>query len=194
MGSTLQNADAKDALRMVGYARRSTAGQTLEGQIEALRDAGCARVFCDTASGARADRRQLTKLLAHLEPGDLLVVTAIDRLARSVFDLFAIVKVISDRGAAFRSLREPWTDTGTATGRLMLAVLAGLADVERDLIRTRTSEGMARAKARGAKFGRRPKLTPAQRREALARRDAGEALSEIARTYAVNPSTISRLK
>lgn len=191
----MQNTPAKQPSgRVLGYARRSTAGQSLEAQVEALRDAGCSRIFCDTASGARADRRELKRMLASLNSGDVVVVTRIDRLARSTFDLFFIVKLIVDRQASFRSLSEIWADTSTATGRMMIAVLGGIADVERDLIRTRTSEGMARAKARGAKFGRRPKLTPAQRREALARRDAGEPLSEIARTYAVNPSTISRLK
>jgi hypothetical protein len=104
-------------------------------------------------SGARADRRELNKLLAGLEAGDVVVVARIDRLARSTFDLFAIVKSIVDRKAQFRSLAEPWADTSTSSGRLMIAVLGGLADVERDLIRTRTSEGRERAKTRGVKLG-----------------------------------------
>ena len=97
-------------------------------------------------------------------PGDVVTVTRIDRLARSTFDLFAIVKRIVDTGAQFRSLAEPWADTSTSTGRLMIAVLGGLADVERDLIRTRTAEGRRRAKARGQRMGRPPKLTPEQQR------------------------------
>ncbi len=101
-------------------------------------------------------------MLAALVPGDVVTVTRIDRLARSTFDLFAIVKQIVDAGAQFRSLAEPWADTGTSTGRLMIAVLGGLADVERDLIRTRTAEGRSRAKARGQHMGRPPKLTPQQ--------------------------------
>ncbi len=124
----------------------------------------------------------------------MVVVTRIDRLARSTFDLFAIVKSIVDCKAQFRSLAEPWADTSTATGRLMIAILGGLADVERDLIRTRTAEGRERAKARGVKLGRKPKLTPQQKREALARRTAGETLMEIARSYNVSFATISRLK
>jgi DNA invertase Pin-like site-specific DNA recombinase len=109
-------------------------------------------------------------MLKVLTPGDVVTVTRIDRLARSTFDLFAIVKQIVDAGGQFRSLAEPWADTSTSTGRLMIAVLGGLADVERDLIRTRTAEGRGRAKARGQHMGRPPKLTPQQQAEAWRRR------------------------
>ncbi len=112
----------------------------------------------EKVTGARADRRELNRMLAKLAPGDVVTVTRIDRLARSTFDLFAIVKGIVDAKAQFRSLAEPWADTGTSTGRLMLAVLGGLADVERDLIRTRTAEGRSRAKAQGKHMGRPPSL------------------------------------
>jgi DNA invertase Pin-like site-specific DNA recombinase len=105
-------------------------------------------------------------MLCRLAPGDVVTVTRIDRLARSTFDLFAIVKQIEDAKAQFRSLAEPWADTGTSTGRLMIAVLGGLADVERDLIRTRTAEGRSRAQKRGQRMGRPPKLTAAQQAEA----------------------------
>lgn len=177
-----------------GYARVSTVGQTLEAQLAGLKAAGCERIFREKVSGARADRRELNKLLAGLQAGDAVVVTRIDRLARSTFDLFALVKSIVDSKAQFRSLAEPWADTATATGRLMIAVLGGLADVERDLIRTRTSEGRERAKARGVKLGRKPKLTVQQKSEALSRRTAGETLMEIARSYNVSFATISRLR
>lgn len=177
-----------------GYARVSTVGQTLEAQLEGLKAAGCQRIFREKVSGARADRRELNKMLRGLQANDVVVVTRIDRLARSTFDLFAIVKSIVDCKAQFRSLAEPWADTSTATGRLMIAVLGGLADVERDLIRTRTSEGRERAKLRGVRLGRKPKLTLEQRREALKRRAAGETLMDIARTYNVSFATISRLK
>ena len=177
-----------------GYARVSTIGQTLEAQLEELKAAGCQRIFREKVSGARADRRELNKMLRRIQPGDVVVVTRIDRLARSTFDLFAIVKSIVDRKAQFRSLAEPWADTATSSGRLMIAILGGLVDVERDLIRTRTAEGRERAKARGVKLGRKPKLTPQQKREALARRTAGETLMEIARSYNVSFATISRLK
>ena len=177
-----------------GYARVSTVGQTLGVQLDGLKAARCTRIFREKVSGARANRRELNKMLSSLEDGDLVVVTRIDRLARSTFDLFAIVKSIVDHKAQFRSLAEPWADTATATGRLMIAVLGGLADVERDLIRTRTAEGRQRAKARGVRLGRKPKLTSQQRHEALARRAAGETLMDIARSYNVSFATISRLK
>ena len=129
--------------RRLGYARVSTYGQTLDAQLEQLRADGCVKIFREKVTGARADRRELLKLLKAITPGDLVTVTRIDRLARSTFDLFAIVKQIVDAGGQFRSLAEPWADTATSTGRLMIAVLGGLADVERDLIRTRTAEGGA---------------------------------------------------
>src|SRR5271168_3619342 len=144
--------------RLIGYARVSTYGQTLDTQLGQLKSAGCARVYREKATGTRADRKELLKMLKHLAADDVVTVTRIDRLARSTFDLFSIVKMIADAGARFRSLAEPWADTGTSTGRLMLAVLGGLADVERDLIRTRTAEGRSRAKARGKHMGRPPKL------------------------------------
>jgi DNA invertase Pin-like site-specific DNA recombinase len=182
------------AMPNYGYARVSTTGQTLEAQLAQLKAAGCNPIFREKVSGARADRRQLNKLLTTIAAGDVVTVTRIDRLARSTFDLFAIVKAIVDKKAQFRSLAEPWADTSNSTGRLMIAVLGGVADVERDLIRTRTSEGRERAKLRGVRLGRKPKLTEAQRREALARRAAGETLMDIARTYNVNFATISRMR
>jgi DNA invertase Pin-like site-specific DNA recombinase len=178
--------------RRLGYARVSTYGQTLDAQLEQLFACGCERIFREKASGARADRRELLRLLKELAAGDIVTVTRIDRLARSTFDLFAIVKRIVDAGAQFRSLAEPWADTGTSTGRLMIAVLGGLADVERDLIRTRTSEGRARAMKRGQHMGRPPKLTTVQRIEARERREQGATLSELARSYHVSLSAISR--
>ena len=173
---------------------RLDGGSDVGAQLDGLKAAGCQRIFREKVSGARADRRELNKMLAALKAGDIVVVTRIDRLARSTFDLFAIVKTIVDHKAQFRSLAEPWADTSTATGRLMIAVLGGLADVERDLIRTRTSEGRERAKTRGVRLGRKPKLTSQQRHEALSRRTAGETLMEIARSYNVSFATISRLR
>ena len=119
--------------------------------------------------------------------------TRSDRPAGSTVDLFAIVKRIVDAKAQFRSLAEPWADTGTSTGRLMLAVLGGLADVERDLIRTRTAEGRNRAKAQGKHMGRPPALTPEQQKEAARRRARGATLQELAKSYNVSRATISRL-
>ena len=181
--------------RPLGYARVSTYGQTLDAQLEQLRAAGCSNrnIYREKVTGARADRRELLRMLKALAPGDVVTVTRIDRLARSTFDLFAIVKQIVDAGAQFRSLAEPWADTGTRTGRLMIAVLGGLADVERDLIRTRTAEGRSRAKAQGQHMGRPPKLTPQQQKEARKRRAEGATLKELAKSYNVGRATISRL-
>ena len=181
--------------RRIGYARVSTYGQTLDAQLDQLRAAGCTRenIYKEKVTGARNDRRQLLKMLDDLDVGDVITVTRIDRLARSTFDLFGIVKRIVDAKAQFRSLAEPWADTGTSAGRLMLVVLDGLADVERDLIRTRTAEGRSRAKKRGQHMGRPPRLTDAQKAEARRRRAQGATLSELARSYDVSMSTISRL-
>jgi DNA invertase Pin-like site-specific DNA recombinase len=179
--------------RLIGYARVSTYGQALDAQLEQLRAAGCSKIYREKATGARADRRELLTMLRHIAAGDVVTVTRIDRLARSTFDLFAIVKQITDAGALFRSLAEPWADTASSTGRLMLAVLGGLADVERDLIRTRTAEGRSRAKARGQHMGRPPALTPQQQDEARQRRAEGATLKELAQSYNVGIATIARL-
>jgi len=177
-----------------GYARVSTDGQNVEAQVVALTAAGAGKVFQEVASGAKTDRAQLRRALDALDVGDVLMVTRLDRLARSTRDLLNTLATITGKGADFRSLGDGWADTTTPHGRLLLAVLGGLAEFERDLIRARTGEGRARAKARGVKLGRRPKLTLHQQREAMERRDNGEALIEIARTYNVSHSTISRIK
>ncbi len=180
--------------RRLGYARVSTYGQTLDAQLDQLRAEDCATIYREKASGAQADRRELQRMLKAIQPGDAVTVTRIDRLARSTFDLFATVKRIVDAGGQFRSLAEPWADTSTSTGRLMIAVLAGLADVERDLIRTRTAEGRSRARARGQHMGRPPALTQQQQAEARQRRADGATLKDLAQSYNVGIATIARLK
>jgi DNA invertase Pin-like site-specific DNA recombinase len=177
-----------------GYARVSTDGQSLDGQVEALTAAGAVRIFREKISGARADREELNRLLKGLGPGDILMVTRLDRLARSTLNLLKVLNQVTEKGAGFRSLAEPWADTTTANGRLMLTILGGFAEFERDIIRSRTQEGKNRARARGVAFGPKRKLTPHQVREALARREAGELVRDIARSYNVSHSTISRLK
>ena len=132
-------------------------------------------------------------MLDQLDAGDVLKVTRLDRLARSTRDLLNTLATIASKEAGFRSLGDAWADTTTAHGRLMLTVLGGLAEFARELIRTRTGEGRARAIARGVKMGRKPKLTAHQQREAIKRRDRGEPLREIAESYNVSHSTISRL-
>src|SRR5262249_23348527 len=177
----------------LGYARVSTRDQHLTGQIEALKEAGATTIYREKVSGVRADRPQLAKLMLALQAGDVVVVTKLDRLSRSSGELLDLIEQIGAAGAAFRSLGDPLFDTTSSQGRLLLAVLAAIASFERDLIRERTSEGRKRAMAEGRRFGRKPKLTPHQRAEALKRRAAGETLASIAKSYAVDISMISRL-
>jgi DNA invertase Pin-like site-specific DNA recombinase len=178
-----------------GYARVSPGGKSVEAQARQLTKAGCKKVFRDVhVSGAKTDRAQLRRVIDQLEAGDVLMVTRLDRLARSTRDLLNTLAAIADRKAGFRSLTDTWADTTTSHGRLMLTVLGGLAEFERDLIRARTGEGRARAVARGQKMGRPPKLTPHQRQEAIKRCDQGEeTLADIGRSYNVSAATISRL-
>lgn len=177
-----------------GYARVSTEGQTLDAQRAALSAAGAEKVFQETASGAKTDREELAKLLKALKGGDTLLVTRLDRLARSTRDLLNILDVLSKAGAGFRSLADSWADTTTPYGRLMLTVLGGLAEFERELIKARTGEGRARAKARGQHMGRPGALTRHQRIEALQALDAGTATqADLARRFNVSQATISRV-
>jgi DNA invertase Pin-like site-specific DNA recombinase len=176
-----------------GYARVSSDGQSVDAQVRQLTKAGCKKVFREVASGAKTDRAQLRRLLDQLEAGDVLTVTRLDRLARSTRDLLNTLAAIAAKKAGFKSLGDTWADTTTSHGRLMLTVLGGVAEFERDLIRARTGEGRARAVTRGQKMGRPFKLADHQKREAIKRRNQGETLADIARSYNVSPAAISRL-
>jgi DNA invertase Pin-like site-specific DNA recombinase len=143
---------------------------------------------------AESDRAELAKVLGRLDAGDVLVVTRLDRLARSTRDLLNVIDAVTKRGAAFKSVKDTWADTTSPHGRLMLTVLGGLAEFERELIRARTGEGRKRAQERGVRFGRPRKLTAHQRQEAIARLSAGETQADVARTYNVDPTTIGRLQ
>jgi len=178
---------------IIGYARVSTDGQSLEAQDAALKNAGAEKVFAEKISGAVTDRKALGKAITALGSGDVLLVTRLDRLARSTRDLLNVLAEISEKGAGFRSLADPMIDTTSPHGKLITAVLGALAEFERTMILSRTSEGRRRAMDRGVQFGRKPKLTPHQIAEAISRRQAGEGLMEIARSYNVSHSTISRL-
>ena len=178
----------------IGYARVSTQGQTLEAQLDQLREAGCEEIYKEKASGARSDREQLKTLLRDLRAGSTLVVTRLDRLARSTVDLLTTIKAIADKGCLFKSMAEPWADTTTPAGRLMLTVLGGLAEFERELIKARTSEGRERAKKAGIRMGRKPILTPHQIAEVRQRKAGGESVRQLARSYKVSPNTISRVR
>jgi DNA invertase Pin-like site-specific DNA recombinase len=144
-------------------------------------------------SGIRSDRPKLARVLARLRPGDTLIVTALDRLARSTLDLLNTIKAISDAGAHFRSLSDTWCDTTTPHGRLMLTVLGGLAEFERSLIMKRTQAGIQRARDNGVIFGRRVKLNPKQRRIIAERYAKGDVtLLALAREFGVGEATVWR--
>jgi DNA invertase Pin-like site-specific DNA recombinase len=176
-----------------GYARVSTEAQDLTGQLAQLKAAGCEKVFRDKLSGATADRPQLKKLMAARGPGDVVITPAVDRLSRDTTDLMVIARDVQRAGAGLRSLAEPVLDTTGEFAELVLAMLGVAAKLERRRILERTARGRADAKAKGVKFGRKPKLTPHQQREARARIEAGETQRSIARSYDVDQSTISRL-
>jgi DNA invertase Pin-like site-specific DNA recombinase len=180
-------------MNLYGYARVSTNGQTLDAQVAQLGAAGCARVFQEKVSGAKSNRAELRKLLRVVREGDIVLVTRLDRLARSTRDLLNTLALVSEKRAGFRSLGDVWADTTTPHGRLMLTVLGGLAEFERELIRARTAEGRARAVAMGVRLGRPPKLTPDERKEACLRKLGGEDIASIARYFQVSDSTISRI-
>jgi DNA invertase Pin-like site-specific DNA recombinase len=181
-------------MSVVGYARVSTNDQDLSAQLEALKKAGAIVIHRDKASGKNADRPALTRMLKQLRSGDCIVVTKIDRLGRGLRDLVNILHDVDQRGVSFRSLGDPWCDTRSPTGKLMLAVIGGLAEYERSLIVSRTSEGRKRAMAAGVRFRRPKKLSDFQAREAIKRRKNGEPLSLIAMSYRVSAKTIARLQ
>ena len=175
-------------MAVFGYARISTDGQTLASQEAELMAAGCAKVYSEKVSGARTDRLELAKVMRRIEAGDLLIVTRLDRLARSTRDLLNILHQLAEKGAKFKSLHDPWADTTTPQGELLVTILAGFATFERHLIKARTDDGRKRAKERGVRFGRPRKLDAHQREEALRRLANGETLVDVARTYGVDPT------
>lgn len=179
---------------LLGYARVSTDAQELGAQMEALKAAGCERVYSEKRSGADTNRAALAKLLKEAGPGDVLVVTRLDRLARSTRDLLNTLAQLSAADVGFKSLRETSVDTTSPQGRLVVNILASISEFERELITARMGEGRKRAVAKGVKFGPKFKLNRFQRQEALVRLGAGESQAEVARTYGVDRATISRLQ
>ena len=177
----------------LGYARVSTGDQNLDGQCRRLSAAGCERLFEEKISGARRDRPQLEKLIEHLRKGDVLVVTRLDRLARSTSDLLRIAERLTEKNAGLQSLDEPWADTTSPSGRMVMTIFAGIAEFERTLILSRTTEGRMAAKARGVSFGRPKKLRPDQRELARELVRDGKSISAVARTFDVHPATIYRV-
>ena len=137
----------------IGYARVSTQDQNLDRQLDQLRQDGCERIYEEKVSGAKSDRPELGRMLDALREGDIVIVAELSRLSRSVRDLFDIVGRIDDVGAQIKSLKEPWLDTTTPHGRLLFTFFSGISEFERDLIRQRTIEGIAAARARGHNGG-----------------------------------------
>jgi len=177
---------------LIGYARVSTVDQNAALQVDALKTAGCSRVFTDKASGTLASRPQLDRLLDHLRPGDVVVVWRLDRLGRSLKNLIALVEDLAERGVGFRSLSES-IDTTTANGKLFFSIMGALAEFERELIRERTMAGLEAARARGRVGGRPPKMTPEKvkvAREMYASRE--HTVEAIAETVGVSRKTIYR--
>jgi DNA invertase Pin-like site-specific DNA recombinase len=176
-----------------GYARVSTAAQDLAPHVAHLKLAGCEKILREKITGTTADRPQLRKLIGILAPGDVVIIPAVDRLSRDTTDLLVIAREMQRKGAGIRSQAEPFLDTTSDFAEIVLAILGVAAKLERRRILERTARGRADAKAKGVKFGRKPKLTEHQQREARARVTAGETQRSIARSYNVSQATISRL-
>ena len=177
----------------IGYARVSSASQDYQGQVDALEAAGCDKIYSEKISGKTTERRQFKRLMKDLTPGDIVIVAKLDRLARSRRDLHNILHDIEKEGCNFVSLGESWCNTTTSVGRLMVSIMAGIAQFERELTRQRCDEGLERARAMGVKFGRKPKLSLFQMEEAKKMLEAGESQSEVGRLLGVSHQTIGRL-
>ncbi|CAD7742181.1 invertase (plasmid) [Xanthomonas hydrangeae] len=185
--------DLATSRMLLGYARVSTDDQDLTNQRAELHAAGCTKIFAEKITGTQRDRPELARMLDHIRSGDVVMVTRLDRLARSTRDLLDIAERIREAGAGLRSLAEPWADTTTAAGRMVLTVFAGIAEFERSLIVDRTRSGREAAKRRGVKFGPSPTLTAAQ--IAHARRlieTEGHPVTEAAALLGVHRSTLYR--
>jgi DNA invertase Pin-like site-specific DNA recombinase len=177
---------------MIGYARVSTGGQDLDQQRAALKAAGCKRIHEEKASGAKRSRPELAKMLDSLRAGDVVTITRLDRLARSTRDLLDIAERIGHAEAGLRSLAEPWADTTTPAGRMVLTFFAGVAEFERSLIHERTSAGRAAAKAKGVRFGRPPALSAEQIAHARQLISEDKKPAEVAGLLGVHRATLYR--
>lgn len=173
-----------------GYARVSSEDQDLSAQREALKAAGCEMIREEKASGKSRDGRdELAILLDFIRPGDVLIVTKLDRLARNTLDMLEIVETLAEKGAGFKSLAEPWADTTSPAGKLVVTIFAGFAEFERARIRERQREGIERAKARGVYVGRKRQHDPERIRE---RRAEGLSMSRIAAELGCSEDTVRR--
>lgn len=177
----------------IGYARVSTAEQELDAQIEQLEKAGCDKIYHEKISGAKRERPQLSELLGYIRKGDVLVVCKLDRLARSTAHLLDIVEILKARDAQLCSLGEPWADTTSHAGKMIMTIFAGIAEFEKDLIRERTQVGRKRALNAGVKFGRPKKLNDTQHAMLIKMRQEGRPMSELVEVFKIDRSSIYRI-
>lgn len=180
--------------RLVGYGRVSTSAQNLDRQLDALREAGCSRCFSDAASGAKSDRPGITALRDYVRPGDTVIVTSLDRLGRSMSGILTLIHELADEDVTVETLDGLSTDPRKPGGKILLAVTAAMAEVERDLIIERTNAGLKAARARGRIGGRKPLVTPSQEQAILSVVNTGQqSLTAVASDFNISRSTLYRL-
>src|ERR1700736_2363586 len=177
----------------IGYALVSTLDQNLDLQLQALKKAGCRRIFQEKISGSNRNRPEFPRMLDHIREDDIIVVWKLDRLARSTRDLLEIMETIREAGGRFQSISEPWADTTSHSGKMIMTIFAGIAEFERDLIRERTGAGRADARRRGVRFGRPKKMNTEQRDLAQRLLKEGKSVRDVARTFSVHPATLYRI-
>ena len=185
--------DAKSDHDLRLCARLDCCPRPRPAPLAQLKAAGCEKIFREKITGTTAERPQLRTLISALAPGDVVITPAVDRLSRDTTDLLVLAREMQRKGAGIRSLAEPFLDTTSDFAEIVFAILGVAAKLERRRILERTARGRADAKAKGVKFGRKPKLTPHQQREVQQRLAAGETQRSIARSYNVSQATISRL-
>jgi len=180
----------------IGYTRVSTRDQNLDLQLKALKKVGCQKIFREKVSGVTRHRPELQRVLDQVRSGDTIIVWKLDRLARSTRDLLNTMETLNEAGAKFQSISEPWANTTTHAGKMIMTVFAGIAEFERDLIRERTGAGRDAAKERGVRFGRPRKLTEDQVKVASQLLAEGKAVRDIARTFnvAINAQPLEKVK
>lgn len=176
----------------IGYARVSTREQSLDIQLKALQRAGCKLIYQEKVSGVGRSRPEFAKMLQQIRKDDVLIIWRLDRLARSTKTLLETVETLQECGASFKSLQEPWADTTSASGKLVMTFFAGLSEFERDLIRDRTDVGRKAALQRGVKFGRPIKMTQEQLKQARKLLKQGESIRYVADIFGVHFTTLYR--
>jgi len=179
-------------MAFIGYARVSTREQDFAGQQHDLQAAGCERIFAEKISGRHGNRPELLALLDYVRAGDVVMVTRLDRLARNTRDLLDIAERLQSADVGLKSLAEPWADTTSPAGKMLLTILAGVAEFERGLIVARTSAGRHAAKERGVKFGPPVKVDPQKLALAKAALDGGQTVAQVAAVIGVHPATLYR--